>query len=382
MRGSQSASDAAATSIDRRYNAGVPRERDRDHFLDDGEFDVVRFILQTTNEVWDQQRFERIRDYFAEEFVSYGAQGREFGDLDELYAYALPRTSAFPDTKVFVDDLLWVGDEEQGFKTSHSFTVTGTNTGSSEYGPPTGKRLRLTGIANCTVERVDGQWQYTEERAEDDQFAIHRACTPGDAGTYPDVPAPADVEDGSDTTDSHESTAAENGPATGTPVGERASTEEATPSVVVGPGVDRDAEGFDPVDHLRGLVDDLWNDHSVGRIDDYYAEDVVVEAASGRRLRDTAELRAEVLERLSAFPDLEVTVDEVLVVARNGGYDTSVAYTATGTHAAPSKYGSTDGRQITFTGIVNQKLRRVGGVWRVVHCREDFDERRLMRLLG
>jgi hypothetical protein len=70
-----------------------------------------------------------------------------------------------------------------------------------------------------------------------------------------------------------------------------------------------------------------------------------------------------------------------MVVEEDDGYNSSIAYTATGTHAGPSKYGSASGTEVTFTGLLNQKLRNVGGAWRVVHCREDFDERRLMRLL-
>jgi hypothetical protein len=314
--------------------------------------------------VWDQQRFDRIPQYFAEEFVSYGAEGREFADLDALYDYALPRTAAFPDTKVFVDDLIWVGDEEQGFRTSHSFTVTGTNTGTSKYGPPTGKRLRLTGIANCKVENVDGKWKYTEERAEDDPFAILRACTPGETQTYPDLPEDA-AESDNDTVDDVPDT-------------------EQTPTDTTGKYIEIDdaPDGFDPAVYLENLVDTLWNDHSVGAIEDYYAEDVVIEAASGRRLRTTEELQAEVLERQGAFPDLEVTIDNVMIVDDGAGYNSSIAYTATGTHAGPSKYGSRSGKRVTFTGLLNQKLRKVGGTWRVVHCREDFDERRLMRLLS
>lgn len=359
-------------NIERRFNAGVPQDPDRDHFVDeDGNFDIVQFILQTTNEVWDQQRFDRIPQYFAEDFVSYGAEGREFPDLDALYDYALPRTAAFPDTKVFVDDLIWTGDEERGFRTSHSFTVTGTNTGASKHGPPTGKRLRLTGIANCKVEKVDGEWKYTEERAEDDPFAILRACTPGETRTYPDLPEDA-AQGASDTvgdiSDSEQ---------TSTDMEQR-STDTADKYIEI----DGAPSGFSPAVYLENLVDALWNDHSVGAIEEYYAEDVVVEAASGRRLRTTDELRTEVLERQGAFPDLEVTVDDMMIVDDGAGYNSSIAYTARGTHAGPSKYGSHSGKQVTFTGLLNQKLRKVGGTWRVVHCREDFDERRLIRMLS
>jgi hypothetical protein len=376
-------------TIEHRYNGGVPQDPDREHFLDDdGHFDVVRFVLQTTHEVWDEQRFDRISDYFAEDFVSYGAEGREFGDLQELFDYALPRTAAFPDTRVFVDDLLWTGDEEDGFRTSHSFTVTGTNTGRSRHGPPTGKRLRLTGIANCRIERVDGRWQYTEERAEDDQFAILRACTPGEVGTYPELPDHGDAnadETASPSAGVDEPTASGTAGADGSTASPGAD-EGATDGTVPGRPSSTDRagdpdDGIDPAEHLAGVVHEVWNERSVGAVERHYAEDVVVEAASGRRLRDVSELRTEVLERLGAFPDLELTIDDVLTASAGSGYDSSIAYTATGTHAGPSRYGTGSGRSVTFTGLCNQKLRRVGGDWRIVHVREDLDERRLMRLL-
>jgi predicted ester cyclase len=363
-------------SIERRYNAGVSPEAEQ--FTDeDGEFDIAQFILQTTHEVWDEQRFERIRDYFADGFVSYGAEGREFADLDRLYDYVLRRTSAFPDTRVFVDDLLWVGDDETGYRTSHRFTVTGTNTGRSPYGAPTGKRLRLTGIANCTVEKVDRRWQYTEERAEDDQFAVLRACTPGEVGPYPDVPDQTlqTTHAGTDSDDADADADADVESTTEPPA--RSSGDGS----VVRTGPDVRPGAFDPVSHLSEGAITVWNDRSVGALEDYYAADVSIEAPSGRDLRGVDELRAEVLERLAAFPDLTFRIDELLVVDDGPGYDSSMAFTATGTHAGPSKYGSATGKKVRFTGIVNQRLRQVGDAWRVVELREDLDERRLMRLL-
>jgi predicted ester cyclase len=358
-------------SIERRYNAGVPQ--DSDHFVDeDGNFDIVRFILQTTHEIWDEKNFDRIHDYFAEEFISYGAQGREFGDLDELYKYALTRTAAFPDTRVFVDDLLWTGNEEDGFKTSHSFTVTATNTGESRYGEPTDKRLRLTGIANCKVEKRDGEWKYTEERAEDDQFAILRACTPGETGPYPEIPNKhPDAEVGTSSASDGESKTADS--ADDSPSASSVAASEATVEVSSG--------DFDPVVFLQELTHRIWNERSIGAIKDYYAEDVVIEAASGRSLRDVTALRDDVLQRQAAFPDLELTIEDMMVVEEEGGYNSSIAYRVSATHDGPSRYGAASGQPVTYTGIVNRKIRNVGGEWRVVKVREDFDERRLMEQL-
>ncbi|WP_435186563.1 ester cyclase [Halobellus sp. EA9] len=123
-------------------------------------------------------------------------------------------------------------------------------------------------------------------------------------------------------------------------------------------------EAFDPVTHLRTLLHEVWNDRAVGTIEKYYAEDVKVEAASGRRLRTTDELRTEVLERLGAFPDLAVTIEEMITVEDGDGYRSSIAYSATGTHNGPSKYGAASGSDSDYSRLLPPNAVTGGGVRR------------------
>ncbi len=353
-------------SVYERDNAGLHISDDT--FQDgEGDFDIKKFVINTTNEIWDEQNFDKIYDYFADDFVSYGAEGREFNDLDQLFDYVFERTAAFPDTKVFVDDLFWVGDDETGYRTSHCFTVTGTNTGKSKYGEPTGKRLRLSGIANCKVEKVEGKWKYTEERAEDDQFAIARACTPG-----PDIPYPVDrLEEGLEG------------------VGEKTGSDIQVPSdgeihkknekIIDEIG---DRKGFSPGNFLLDLVEEVWNDKSIGKLENYYSEDLTFHAASGRELRGLEELRQDVLERLSAFPSLKMIIEDLLVFQiGSNSFKTSLPYTIIGKNSGHSKYGPPTNRLVKFTGIANRTINRLNGGWKVTEKWEGFDEKKLM-LIG
>ena len=43
--------------------------------------------------------------------------------------------AAFPDLKLHADDIVWCGDEDTGFWTSHRLTLVGHNTGWSRLGP-------------------------------------------------------------------------------------------------------------------------------------------------------------------------------------------------------------------------------------------------------
>ncbi len=57
--------------------------------------------------------------------------------------------NAFPDIRLFADEIVWAGDDEVGFHTSHRTVISGHNTGFSRFGPPTGRKVFLMCIANC-----------------------------------------------------------------------------------------------------------------------------------------------------------------------------------------------------------------------------------------
>ena len=56
------------------------------------------------------------------------------------------------------------GNDIDGYKTTMPVIHTATHLGWHPiFGPPTGKRLRWSGIPNCFIKNIDGQWKYTAE---------------------------------------------------------------------------------------------------------------------------------------------------------------------------------------------------------------------------
>jgi steroid delta-isomerase-like uncharacterized protein len=71
--------------------------------------------------------------------------------LEDKKRYVSDALSAFPDAQVTVEDMIAEGD-----KVVTRYTIRGTHQGETEeFGPPTGKRMEITGI---TIERfADGK---------------------------------------------------------------------------------------------------------------------------------------------------------------------------------------------------------------------------------
>ena len=59
--------------------------------------------------------------------------------------------------------------------------MSAQNTGTTEYGPPTGKTMEDNlGIANCLIQKVDGEWKYVEEWIAYDKLGYIKSVTPDD----------------------------------------------------------------------------------------------------------------------------------------------------------------------------------------------------------
>ena len=61
---------------------------------------------------------------------------------------------AFPDLRIHVTDVFCTGNDVDGYKTTMPDVLTGTNTGPSAFGPPTGRKVAYNGIAVCFVQKV------------------------------------------------------------------------------------------------------------------------------------------------------------------------------------------------------------------------------------
>ena len=61
--------------------------------------------------------------------------------------------AAFPDLRIVADDIIWCTDGDGGFWTSHRCMLIGHNTGYSQWGAPTGRKIAVRCIADCHSTR-------------------------------------------------------------------------------------------------------------------------------------------------------------------------------------------------------------------------------------
>ena len=113
--------------------------------------DIVDYLLGITYEIWEERGVDLIHQYYAKDCVVWGLDGITHGAqavVDGTWA----TLAAFPDRKLIAEHVIWSGNRDDGYYTSHRLLSMATNEGPTMYGPATGGRIRMTNIADCVIE--------------------------------------------------------------------------------------------------------------------------------------------------------------------------------------------------------------------------------------
>ncbi len=295
--------------------------------------DIIDYIVRITHRIWEEYDVGLIYDYYRHNsrvMDDYGViHGRE-----TVVENTLKSINAFPDARGYADEIIWAGDEEVGFHTSHRAVIVSHNTGFSQYGPPTNRKLTYWVIANCLSleNEIYEEWVLYNTTAVIQQlgydvFQLAREMTP-----------PLELRPMKD-------------PRSGEP-----------PRL---PGLGKpvvilalQAGSFDVEDFVRHAFHEIWNWRLVGRVNHYYAPNVRFHGAGNRELYGVGQLRSYFMSILAMFPNLAYQIDHIYWMGNDHeGYLISVRWSLEGSHRGPGLYGKPTGKPIYMWGISQLQIR-------------------------
>ena len=321
--------------------------------FDPAYVDIVDYIARITHRIWEQKDIGYIYDCYRHNSRVTDDFGLQYG-RDKIVADTVHTINAFPDVRLYADEVVWAGDDETGFHTSHRTVIVGHNTGWSKYGPPTGRKVVVWAIANCVA---------LENEIFEEWVIYNHSSLLMQMGH--DLPALArQMAAESDLSGLHELAAGESERLQG----QGKPTHLPEPAEV----------GFDPEDLVRRVTHYAWNWRSLSAVDAAYAPNVRYHGASGRELRGRGAVKHWILSMLAMFPDLAMSVDDVYWMGNDTeGYVTSVRWSAIGTHRGHGMYGTPTRRRVYIWGLSQHRI--VAG--RIVEEWTVFNEFELMQQL-
>jgi predicted ester cyclase len=327
----QDITEVPGTDISRLLSPGR-QKRQRMAGFEERFVDIVDYIVRITHDIWEEKGIGRIYDYYAHNILIHTTDGQTYG-RDKVIADSIKTMAAFPDVRLYADDVIWCGNDEDGFHSSHRIIWVAHNTGYSIYGPPTGRRVVRQGIVHCFVKdnRVVEEWICRDELAlirqlGFDEHALARKLAAQNSAN-PKAASYGEVE----------------------------RLQGQAPPVIWPP---KTSTGFDVEDFVKRSIHEIWNWRLLNKVEEYYAPTYLCNTSTDKKLYGLGDLKAHILALLAAFPDAAMQVDHICWLGNEqDGYRVATRWTLQGTHQGPGVYGEPTGQRIRLLGITHQLIQ-------------------------
>ena len=293
---------------------------------------IIDYIVRITFKIWEDRDVEYIGDTYSEASQVYDDYGLQLGNK-KIIADTHHTTGAFSNIQLLADEIVWAGNDEIGYHTSHRTIIRGTNDGDSKYGPATNKDVNVLVIANCValnniifLEHVlyNNSSMLLQLGLDLNEMAAKMAVEPPagwprDAATWQAL---------------------------------RNAASPAQPLSISSP-----VSGFDVDAFARDNFDKLWNKRDYDSLTEKYDSNFGFQGPTNRVFKGLKPYQEFLASLLTVFPDLQLQVDEIYWMGNDKeGYLTSERWSATGTHTGEGSYGTPTGCEVQIWGITQHKI--------------------------
>jgi len=301
--------------------------------FDDDYANIVDYIVQCTYKIWEQRQVGLIYTHYLNNAQIHTPSGDIYGS-DQVVANTIQTLDLFPDRRLFADDVIWEGNDVDGFYTSHRITSTAHHRGYGIYGPPTGKKLRYRVIADCIVleNRIQEEWLVRDDLSiirqiglDEHEFAAKLVDLNPDRFESVDIHTPIERGKGQQPPDE-------------------------LPPI--------ETKGFNIEDFVKRTWHDVWNRRMFSKIFEAYTQTHQCHSATERELYGHDDLLQFVVNWLACFPDGAMSFDHFCALgSEETGYRTALRWTFTGTHRGQGIYGTPTGKPVKIMGITHQLVQ-------------------------
>lgn len=286
--------------------------------------DIPDYIAKVTREIWEDRGVGNSLDkYYATDVIVRAANGILTSNAGVTGA-TLATLHEFPDRQLIYEDVIWSGNEVDGFLSSHRLISVMRKQGEGAYGPASGALVRARIIADCVVKNnvITEEWLVRDHSS----FATCLGKVPRDlAGELveQDLQRFGKVQFFSPASD------------------------------VAGPYIAH----IDTSPQAQRYADawsTIWGTKTPAAIREYYAVGAAVSVPGGEVLSGHHDIDRWVISYLAAFPDARLAVDH-LIVNRDPGQPVRLAlrWSIEATHSGWGRFGAPSGAPIYIMGITH-----------------------------
>ena len=289
------------------------------------------FIREVTDLIWVNRAIGYIRENYEPDSIVHGAYGTSVG-RDEVIQGTLMRISDTPDRIGQAEDVIWEARGDDAFLSSHLVLSV----------DPQNDVVSRT-IANCLYRRgrmveewvVRDSLAIARQQGQDPDELARTKAFPGYTGSFTQ-PAPTDV-------------------------------------IAVGDSGPRPDDFRPEVELVLDLIQRVWNDRDLEKVDDFFARDLVLQTVGNSTIIRPEGYRRRLLRMLRPFPGGQFEVRDIATNSdvRYAGLRIAVTWKFSGTYDGAADFGPLTGSPIDLLGV-SQFLVQNGRIVREVRLYDEI----------
>ena len=294
---------------------------------------IIDYIVRITYTIWEKKNIGYIYDTYSKDCSVWDEFGLQYGS-EKIVSDTVHTNNAFPNIRLFADEVIWAGDDRSSFHTSHRTIITGTNTGFSKFSPPTGKSVRLFCIANCVAKNNEIYYENVvydtagliKQLGLDLNEVAKKISKEGVVGPFsPSFKNSKPIRD----------------------IKRLKLISYPIPNKIV-----------NVREFVHSAYDTIWNRRNFAAIDDIYSNNIEFEGSTSRKFKGINKLKQFIISMIACFPDLTLSIEDLYWMGNpKDGYLVSIRWGAFGTHKGNGIYGTPTNRECYLWGITQWEIK-------------------------
>jgi len=128
--------------------------------------DFPDYILKITKQIWEGKDVNSISEFYSKDIPVRSPFGVTYGNKPVIEA-TFATLKEFPNRQLLGEEVIWNGNDEEGYHSSHRILSKGTHLGDGFYGKPTKKDIYYRVIADCACKnnQVYDEWIVRDQGA-------------------------------------------------------------------------------------------------------------------------------------------------------------------------------------------------------------------------
>ncbi|MFE7083288.1 ester cyclase [Priestia megaterium] len=298
---------------------------------------IVDYIIKITRDIWRELDIGLIYDTYSYNCIVHSGSTYREG-VNDVISGTLQMLHAFPDRNGYAHNVIWSGNDEYGFYTSHRGMSVATNLEDSSFGPATGKRVMFRTTADCIIHnnKICEEWLVRDNLHLVQQLGFD----------------PVEV--------AKRQARSTKGQTAKWNFGFPETAEEQKPPTVFVPS----SQSFNIEDFFLEMFNKVWERRSFKYVKQFYKKNAVVHYICNKELVGHKQIQGQLVSLFASVPNAKVLIDRVTCnqIGENNDWDVSVRWRIQGLHEGIGLFGKPSGKQIEFFGInqyrvVNGKIR-------------------------